>query len=64
MAIKKGMGRMERQALRHRIFKHICGRKRRVPACVAESYAHKIILTLQSLDSYPMEITATARVGA
>jgi hypothetical protein len=64
MAIKMGMGRMERQALRHWIFKHKYGGKRRVPACVPENCAHKVILTLLTLDSYPMEITATARVGA
>jgi hypothetical protein len=64
MASKKGIRRMERQTLRHRIFKHKCGSKRRVPARVPENCVHKVILTLLILDSYPMEITATARVGA
>jgi hypothetical protein len=49
---------MGRQALRYRIF------KRRVPVGVAENCVHKVILTLLTLDSYPMEITTTARVGA
>jgi hypothetical protein len=51
-------------ALGHRFF--TCGAEGEPEAlgCVTESGAHKVILTLLTIDSYPMEIIATARVGA
>ena len=51
-------------ALGHRFFTCRAGSEPEALGCVTESSAHKIILTLLTLEPYPMEIMATARVGA
>jgi hypothetical protein len=50
--------------LGHRFFTCRAGGEPEALGCVTESGAHKIILTLLTLEPYPMEIIATARVGA
>ena len=51
-------------ALGHRFFSCRTGCRPQALGCVTKSGAHKIILTLLTLEPYPMEITATARVWA
>ena len=64
MAMKKDMGRMERQASGHRFFNYEAGGGPRARGRVIANGSHKIILTLPDLSTYPMEPTATARVVA
>ena len=64
MAMKKDMGRMERQASGHRFFNYEAGGGTQARGRVFASCAHKIILTLPDLSTYPMEIMETARVAA
>ena len=51
-------------ALRHRFFTCRAEGEPEALGCATKSGAHKIILTLLTLEPYPMEIMATARVGA
>jgi hypothetical protein len=64
MAMKRGLGHMGCHALGHRFFTCRAEAEPEALGCVIESGAHKIILTLLTLEPYPMEIIATARVGA
>jgi hypothetical protein len=64
MVMKRGLGHMECHASGYRFFKCRAEGKPEALDCVTESGAHKIILTLLTLEHYPMEIIATARVGA